>query len=386
MTQTVEGTDEPQPPQPYSAAARGGGGGADGGGGGGGGGGRRRTAGGGGRRTGGGGGGRRRGGRRRRRGEAAGRATTAEAGTAAADGDGDAAAAAADDGRRRPGDDGGRRRRAADGGRRVGRPRRFRELARSRGAPGCYPRRERCRGSRHVANVGSRCAGPASSSATSGPLSVLKLSLIFYFCVWLIVFFGLMIAFVHREQTWGWSTRPPSSGASSSSERGANFKIERLDLRPPVPDGVMMVVVAAILNLIVTFLYNLISDVVGGIEVTLSEKRLSGFDTLSGPVATLRRGPAAGPAGACSSARLERFPDKDEVDGSSPSRPTPARRRRRWRRQETEEKKKSGFFRQADEDRVHRGDRRGGRPFFKRRRGKDLDEDEWQELPPPAGG
>jgi hypothetical protein len=34
-----------------------------------------------------------------------------------------------------------------------------------------------------------------------------------------------------------------------------------------------MVVVAAILNLIVTFLYNLISDVVGGLEVTLSEKR-----------------------------------------------------------------------------------------------------------------
>jgi hypothetical protein len=23
---------------------------------------------------------------------------------------------------------------------------------------------------------------------------------------------------------------------------------------------------------------------------------------------------------------------------------------------------------------------------FKRRRGKDLDEDEWQEIPPPAGG
>ena len=23
---------------------------------------------------------------------------------------------------------------------------------------------------------------------------------------------------------------------------------------------------------------------------------------------------------------------------------------------------------------------------FRRRRGKDLDEDEWQELPPPAGG
>jgi hypothetical protein len=24
--------------------------------------------------------------------------------------------------------------------------------------------------------------------------------------------------------------------------------------------------------------------------------------------------------------------------------------------------------------------------FFKRRRGQDLDESEWQELPPPAGG
>lgn len=24
--------------------------------------------------------------------------------------------------------------------------------------------------------------------------------------------------------------------------------------------------------------------------------------------------------------------------------------------------------------------------IFKRRRGRDLDEDEWQELPPPAGG
>jgi hypothetical protein len=24
--------------------------------------------------------------------------------------------------------------------------------------------------------------------------------------------------------------------------------------------------------------------------------------------------------------------------------------------------------------------------IFKRRRGKDLDEDEWQELPPPSGG
>jgi len=36
--------------------------------------------------------------------------------------------------------------------------------------------------------------------------------------------------------------------------------------------GVVFVVVMSLLNVVVTFLYNLISDVVGGIEVTLSDK------------------------------------------------------------------------------------------------------------------
>jgi hypothetical protein len=36
--------------------------------------------------------------------------------------------------------------------------------------------------------------------------------------------------------------------------------------------GVVFVVVMSLLNVVVTFLYNLIADVVGGIEVTLSDK------------------------------------------------------------------------------------------------------------------
>jgi hypothetical protein len=106
-----------------------------------------------------------------------------------------------------------------------------------------------------------------------GPISVLKLSLIFYFCVWLIVFFGLMIAF-GIASSLGVVDKTAQFWGKLFSDAGANFKIsgewifDRLFLV-----GSLMVVVAAILNLIVTFLYNLISDVVGGLEVTLSEKR-----------------------------------------------------------------------------------------------------------------
>jgi hypothetical protein len=106
-----------------------------------------------------------------------------------------------------------------------------------------------------------------------GPVSVLKLSLIFYFCVWLIVFFGLLIAF-GIASSLGVVDKTAQFWGKLFSDAGANFKISgdwiftRLFMI-----GSMMVVVAAVLNLIVTFLYNLISDVVGGLEVTLSEKR-----------------------------------------------------------------------------------------------------------------
>jgi hypothetical protein len=106
-----------------------------------------------------------------------------------------------------------------------------------------------------------------------GPVSVLKLSLIFYFCVWLIVYFGLMIAF-GIASSLGVVDKTAQFWGKLFSDAGENFTINgnwiftRLFLI-----GSGMVAVAALLNLIVTFLYNLISDVVGGLEVTLSEKR-----------------------------------------------------------------------------------------------------------------
>lgn len=54
---------------------------------------------------------------------------------------------------------------------------------------------------------------------------------------------------------------------------------------------------------------------------------------------------------------------------------------------ETEEtKKKRGFFGKLMRLAFIAAIVGGVAAIFKRRRGKDLDEDEWQELPPPAGG
>jgi hypothetical protein len=52
----------------------------------------------------------------------------------------------------------------------------------------------------------------------------------------------------------------------------------------------------------------------------------------------------------------------------------------------TEETKKSGFFGKLMKIAFIAAIVAAVVAVFKRRRGKDLDEDEWQELPPPAGG
>lgn len=116
-----------------------------------------------------------------------------------------------------------------------------------------------------------------------GPLSVLRISLFFYFCLFLILFFTLLILFGFLK----------SSGALESVgnvlaqlniygecktvagdlvcpgdtfESGAIFS--RLFFA-----GLGLVGVWSIINVLVAFLYNLVSDVIGGIELTLGEKR-----------------------------------------------------------------------------------------------------------------
>jgi hypothetical protein len=106
-----------------------------------------------------------------------------------------------------------------------------------------------------------------------GPLSVLTFSLIFYFCVMLAVFLGLVFLYMIMQavgvietiEEWITKIFPQNGGASFQIEPGYLFPRAFLI-------GCGMVVVWSLINLMVAFLYNLISDVVGGVEITLAEK------------------------------------------------------------------------------------------------------------------
>ena len=106
-----------------------------------------------------------------------------------------------------------------------------------------------------------------------GPWSVLKFSLLFYFCIMLVVFLALAILYgimgasgvldsaAHLLASVGF-------GDGKTFEFNGGWIFWRVFLI-----GVGMVVIWSFINLFAAFLYNLVSDVVGGIEVTLSERR-----------------------------------------------------------------------------------------------------------------
>jgi Transmembrane domain of unknown function (DUF3566) len=110
-----------------------------------------------------------------------------------------------------------------------------------------------------------------------GPLSVLKFSLIFYFCVMLILYVAIAIIYALLGAV----------GAIDETERILGLLFSNGDggvQEPLVIDGGKVflwlflggcanVIVWSLVNVFVVFLYNLISDLVGGIEVTLAEKR-----------------------------------------------------------------------------------------------------------------
>jgi hypothetical protein len=110
-----------------------------------------------------------------------------------------------------------------------------------------------------------------------GPLSVLKFSLIFSFCAMLIVYFALLIIFLILK----------AAGAIDSLEKILGYVFGNgTSTRGPTPvqiDGAQLftwlffagcVFAAAwsVISVFIALLYNLISDIVGGIEVTLAEK------------------------------------------------------------------------------------------------------------------
>lgn len=116
-----------------------------------------------------------------------------------------------------------------------------------------------------------------------GPFSVLKFSLIFYFCVFLVVYLALAIIWailsasgvIESLEVLLGSVFPATSPTGEISTRGA----------PPIEidsgqlftwlfvAGCIGVAVWSVINVFIAVMYNLISDIVGGIEVTLADRR-----------------------------------------------------------------------------------------------------------------
>jgi hypothetical protein len=103
------------------------------------------------------------------------------------------------------------------------------------------------------------------------PWSVFKVSLIFYACLMLVVLGALLILYALLS----------GIGAISSLEQladnlgfGPGFRVNGGWLfARGLGIGIAMVVIWSLINVFVAFLYNLISDLVGGIEITLAERR-----------------------------------------------------------------------------------------------------------------
>src|SRR5207247_1742005 len=105
-----------------------------------------------------------------------------------------------------------------------------------------------------------------------GPWSVLRFSLFFYFCIMIAFWIGLFIVYeflssigvLHSIEHFMRGLQ--NDWANWSFHTGWIFS--RLFMI-----GLVMVVFGSIVNLIAAFLYNLLSDFVCGIELTLTERR-----------------------------------------------------------------------------------------------------------------
>lgn len=128
-----------------------------------------------------------------------------------------------------------------------------------------------------ASRTGLRRAGPRQAKMVVkrvSPWSVLKFSLLFYFCVMLILLlalavvywalgvFGVLDSAANLLETAGFGD--PKTGF----EFDGYWLFARLFFV-----GVVGVVVWSFVNLFMAMLYNLVADVVGGVSVTLSEKR-----------------------------------------------------------------------------------------------------------------
>ena len=107
---------------------------------------------------------------------------------------------------------------------------------------------------------------------------MLKFSLIFSFCIMLIVYFALLIIYLVLSAAGAMDSLAKILGevfGNGSSTLGAQpINIDGKQLFTVLfLAGCVFTLVWSVINVFIAFLYNLISDIVGGIEVTLAEKR-----------------------------------------------------------------------------------------------------------------
>ena len=114
-----------------------------------------------------------------------------------------------------------------------------------------------------------------------GPLSVLKISLIFYFCIMLVALVGFAILFSILDSIGVLEPVETLLGelgfgrtVGGGEEARAVFQIDfGYLMRTLFLIGLVSTAFWAVFTVFLTFLYNLIADLVGGIEVTLIERR-----------------------------------------------------------------------------------------------------------------
>jgi len=103
-----------------------------------------------------------------------------------------------------------------------------------------------------------------------GPWSVFKFSLLFYLCVMTVILlalamlYGILGAVGALEHVTEFAR---NLFADKSFSINGGWIFARLTVL-----GLAMVLIWSLINLFIAFLYNLISDVIGGIEVTLAER------------------------------------------------------------------------------------------------------------------
>jgi len=105
------------------------------------------------------------------------------------------------------------------------------------------------------------------------PWSVLKFSLLFYFCLMLVFLLAFVILYWVLGVTGVLDSiakvlSDVGFGGTAGFEFHGYWIFSRLFLV-----GLAGVVVWSLLNMLIAVLYNLVSDVVGGVQVTLSERR-----------------------------------------------------------------------------------------------------------------